>query len=349
MRSTYIKGFLLLFLVLGAVTVFYFTQIVIEKIKDKQKREVGLWVKSIKLITETENTEELSFVFGEIVSNIDFPVILTDSEGAPLTWRNVHLDSSLSEERRTVILRSTVADMDSRYEPIEVKLGEGFTQYVHYGDSSLVVALRIAPFAAGAAIIFFILLAYFGFMYLKKSETSNIWVGLAKETAHQLGTPISSLMGWVELLKESVENPERQTQILFQMQADIHRLNRVATRFSKIGSKGTLTAEDLLSLTESVFEYFRHRIPQMRKNIQLIAEEPGESDSPKALFNRELMEWVLENLVKNAIDAIDQKEGSITAKLSYDTHFVFLDITDTGKGIEAKNRRYIFRPGFSTK
>jgi signal transduction histidine kinase len=219
-------------------------------------------------------------------------------------------------------------------------------QYVHYGDSKLVKALRLAPILTSVAAGVFILIAYFSFSAIRRSEQSSIWVGLSKETAHQLGTPISSLMGWIELLKGASENPERQAQIIFEMQTDLKRLNRVATRFSKIGSKVSLTSERLGEVVESMLNYYRNRLPQMGKSIELIMKDAPEVVAP---INRELFEWVIENIIKNGIDAIQGKTGSITATIFEDGNFICIDISDTGKGIESKHKKEIFKTGFTTK
>lgn len=332
--------------VIGAIMVFLFTQQLISKVREQQRQKVDLWVKSLKLLVDTDNPSDVSFLFTEIVSVIDFPAILSDSAMNPLTWRNVKIDTSLSKEAQLAYLRKHIKQLDEEYPPVEVRLDSNTVQYVHYGDSDLVKALQLAPILLGIGVGVFILIAYFTFSYIRRTETSNIWVGMAKETAHQLGTPISSLMGWLELLKTASDNPERQAQIIFEMQTDVNRLNRVATRFSKIGSKAALSPENLASVIETIFDYYRARLPQMGKNISMELLGNTELTVP---INRELMEWVFENLIKNSIDAIERKSGTITATLSTDGNYAVIDLHDTGKGIEPHHRAEIFRPGFSTK
>lgn len=346
MNSTTLKGGFILIAVIGALVVFAFTQQLISKVREQQRQKVELWVKSLKLLVATENASEISFLFTEIVSVIDFPAILSDSAMTPLTWRNVKLDTTLSRDAQMAYLRARIKEMDAQYPPVEVRLDSSTVQYVHYGDSDLVKALQIAPALLGAGVGVFILIAYFTFSYIRRTEASNIWVGMAKETAHQLGTPISSLMGWIELLKSASDNPERQAQIIFEMQTDVNRLNRVATRFSKIGSKVAVSPEPVAEVIESVFDYYRARLPQMGKNISL--EVSADADA-SAQMNRELMEWVFENLTKNSIDAIERKTGEIRAHIAADARYVIIDLSDTGKGIEPQHRAEIFRPGFSTK
>lgn len=346
MKSSTIKGFFIFSAVLGIILFFLFTQKVIDSIRQQQKQKVDLWVKSLKLLIELENPEEISFIFNEIVTVIDFPVMLTDAQMNPSTVRNIHIDSSKGPEFIKDFLEKKRLELDSQYEPVAVKLDTLVLQYVHYGDSELVTMLRIAPILSSIAAGIFILIAYVSFSVIRRHEQSNLWVALSKETAHQLGTPISSLMGWIELLKTASDNPERQAQIIFEMQTDLKRLNRVATRFSKIGSKVSLKEENIGEVIESVFNYYRSRIPQMGKNIELVFNDSPDIFAP---INRELFEWVIENITKNAIDAIHGKVGTISATLSTEGKFVIIDISDTGRGIESKYRKEIFKAGFTTK
>ncbi len=349
MRSSTIKGIFFIIAVVGAIVTFFFTQLLIERVREQQRQKVDLWVKSLKLLTETENTGELSFIFTEIVSVIDFPAILSDVNMQPVTWKNIAVDTTLTDAEQKAVLLRLIKDMDKKHPPVAVKADTTVLQYIHYGDSDVVVALQIAPLVAGGAVALFILIAYLSFSAIRKNEASSIWVGMAKETAHQLGTPISSLMGWIELMKASSDNPERQAQLIFEMQTDVNRLNRVATRFSKIGSKETLAPENIATVVEHIFEYYRQRLPQMGKTISLDIKDTNGSTHLVAHINRELMEWVFENITKNGIDAIERHDGKITAEVLDDGEFISVDISDNGKGIEARNRREIFRPGFSTK
>jgi Signal transduction histidine kinase len=346
MSSTTLKGGFILIAVIGAIVVFAFTQQLISKVREQQRQKVDLWVKSLKMLVDTENTSEISFLFTEIVSVIDFPAILSDSAMTPLTWRNVKLDTTLPYSAQMQYLRKLIAEMDEQYPPVAVRLDFHTVQYVHYGDSDLVKALQIAPVLLGIGVGMFILIAYLTFSYIRRTETSSIWVGMAKETAHQLGTPLSSLMGWIELLKHASDNPERQAQIIFEMQTDVNRLNRVATRFSKIGSKVTVSPECVAEVINSVFDYYRTRLPQMGKNISL---EVSDASDIRVPMNRELMEWVFENLTKNSIDAIERQQGQIQARITAEDRYVVIDLSDNGKGIEAQHRAEIFRPGFTTK
>jgi len=217
---------------------------------------------------------------------------------------------------------------------------------VHYGESILITRLRWLPYIEIVIAALFIFVGYIGFSYIKRSEQSNIWVGMARETAHQLGTPLSSMMGWVEILKLRPQPESKLTDTIAEMENDLLRLNKIADRFSKIGSKPDLREEDLSDVIKGVLVYFQKRIPQMGKRVELVAE-PGEE--VRAKINRELFEWVLENLVKNGLDAMEDGKGRISFQISRQNGAPVIDVTDTGKGIDAAYRKDIFRPGFSTK
>lgn len=346
MKNSTIKGFFIFSAALGAIIFFLFTQKVIESIREQQKQKVDLWVKSLNLLIELENPQEISFIFNEIVTVIDFPVMLTDAQMNPSTIRNIKVDSSKGEAFVKAFLEKKRLELDAQYDPVAVKLDTMVLQYVHYGDSDLVVMLRLAPILTSVAAGVFILIAYFSFSVIRRNEQSSLWVALSKETAHQLGTPISSLMGWIELLKTASDNPEKQAQIIFEMQTDLKRLNRVATRFSKIGSKVSLKEENISEVIAMMLNYYRSRIPQMGKNIELIFNDAPDILAP---INRELFEWVIENITKNGIDAIQGKVGTISATVFKEERFVIIDISDTGKGIESKYKNEIFKAGFTTK
>ena len=242
-------------------------------------------------------------------------------------------------------------EMDRMHQPIKVAYHDTvILNYVHYGESTLITKLRWLPYIEMSIAALFLLIAYISFSYIKRSEQSNIWVGLSRETAHQLGTPISSMLGWVELLKD--EAGMRQIETLRDMENDIHRLQKFADHFAKIGSRPNLRSEHIDEIIANVIQYFDRRLPSINngqnstKRVQLILEK---TEPVAASVNKELFEWVIENLTKNAIDAIETNEGTILYSISETGSEVFIDIADTGKGIDAKHRKDIFRPGFSTK
>jgi len=195
----------------------------------------------------------------------------------------------------------------------------------------------------------FIILGYIGFSSIKRHEQSNLWVGMSKETAHQLGTPLSSLMGWVELLKEAAADRPSLLTTIAEMESDVSRLQIVTDRFSKSDRKPVLREENIYEAINAVIEYFRRRLPTRFGDGKQFAIAFASSDQPTAKINRELFGWVIENLIKNALDSMESGKGQITFTLETDTDSVLIDVADTGKGIDLKAKQDIFRPGYSTK
>jgi nitrogen fixation/metabolism regulation signal transduction histidine kinase len=365
--SLYIKGLFIIVGVLLSVVAVLFVQRAAERIRAREQRAVDLWVKSINYIIKTSSSEttELSFIFEGILSNIDFPAILTDRDGNVITAKNIAIDSTLTEAQQNAFLKSIVTKMDAKNPPIAITLGDTgeshephlVLQYVHYGESALVRQLRIAPFVAIVGAVAFALIGYVTFSNIRKHQESSVWVGMAKETAHQLGTPMSSMLGWIELLKLSRDDPDKQLQILTEMESDVSRLNRVATRFSKIGSKPNLKKENLYTVVKGVMDYHAKRISYLGTKTSIRFEMAGQGGFDAATLdvpmNKELFEWVLENIIKNAIDAVQAQgmdaKGLITASISQDAGFALVDISDNGKGIDSGIRNDIFRAGFTTK
>ncbi len=343
-------GLLVIAILIAAGTLFY-TQSIVHELITREKRTAHLYAESLQYLASDESTsQDYSFIFDDVLGSIDFPMILTDSHNEPLlpytrSIRNVDLDTTLSLQKQHDYLVHLVRKMDEQNRPIRVALGNVVLNYVHYGESDMVTQLRYVPFVEFGIAALFILISYIAFSYLKRSEQSNIWVGMARETAHQLGTPLSSLMGWMEILKSDME-PERKVEIIGDMEQDIGRLNKVAMRFSKIGSLPELRNMRVSDVVGNVFAYFGKRIPQTGKRVDLSLT--GDA-TLCARFNSELFEWVLENLIKNALDAMEDKEGKITVNISREDEFVAIDVSDTGKGIDMRFRRDIFRPGYSTK
>jgi signal transduction histidine kinase len=235
--------------------------------------------------------------------------------------------------------------MDAENSPISIEYRGITLGYYHYGVSPIIRKLRWLPYIEIAAALLFILIGYIGFAQIKKSEQRHIWIGMAKETAHQLGTPISSMNGWIEILKD---DPKKLQQAISEMATDAQRLSKIASRFSQIGSVPSLKQNHLEPILKNAVTYFRKRLPQFNKRI--LIQENYLLD-PLVMLNGELFEWVIENLLKNAIDAIENRDGIVTVILESDEEGkeVHVDISDTGKGIGPRDKRNIFKPGFSTK
>jgi hypothetical protein len=343
-------GLLAIAVTIAAGTLLY-TQSIVHKLIQREARIAHLYAQSLQYLASDQSpSQDYSFIFDDVLGSIDFPMILTDNNNEPYmpyerNVRNIRLDTMKSQQEQRSYLMRLVRKMDSEHSPIKVMLGKRVLSYVHYGESDLVLQLRYVPYVEFGIATLFILLGYVAFSYIKRSEQSNIWVGMARETAHQLGTPLSSLMGWIELMKTNMDE-RRRTEIIFDIEQDVNRLNKVAMRFSKIGSLPELKNLCVADTVENVFSYFSKRIPQTGKTVSFSLT--GERNL-YAKFNPELFEWVLENMIKNALDAIENQEGKISFNLSRENGYVAIDISDNGKGIDMKFRRDIFRPGYSTK
>lgn len=284
------------------------------------------------------------------------PAIITDSTLSEfMFWHNVAIPDTLAEmspDRRQAVtarLKARAQEMAEVYEPISIELGPGenkLKQFIFYDESRLVRELRVFPYIQLLFVSLFILVGYLGFSYVRRSEQSSLWVGMAKEAAHQLGTPISSLMGWVELMKLDQMSKEQQEEAVEEVEKDVARLKRVASRFSDIGSLPKLEVRQLAPVIQSTADYIRRRMPQQSRKVSLNVDVP---DGLYAPLNAELFEWVIENLLKNALDAIETDRGSIEVTASLADGRIQIDVHDTGKGIDRRNWKNVFRPGYSTK
>jgi hypothetical protein len=220
------------------------------------------------------------------------------------------------------------------------------TQYLYYDESALIRELRIFPWLQFLFVGLFIMVGYFGFSYLRRSEQSSLWMGMAREAAHQLGTPLSSLMGWIEMLRTPDLTEGQREEALDEIENDVERLQRIAGRFSDIGSQPKLESRNLVPIVEETAAYIRRRLPHRGQDVELTVDLPAQLE---AEVNQELFAWVLENLLKNALDAIDGEEGRIVVTGGRDDGRVYVEVADTGEGIERRQWGTIFRPGYSTK
>ncbi len=290
--------------------------------------------------------EGLDFVFGEIIQPERFsvPAIITDSvSGEPTLWRNVRVDSSRGASNVEAELLARVAKMDANHEPIRFEYSAGEVQFVHYGESDLARLIRAFPAVQLAVVGLFVFVGYLGFSYVRRSEQSMLWVGMAKEAAHQLGTPLSSMIGWIELMRLGDAAPT--DMIADELEEDVERLKRVADRFEKIGSMPALDTVALGPVLHRVGDYMRRRLPRSGPAVDLRVEV---DPSIEARLNPELFEWVVENLLKNALDAMEGG-GEIVVSARRDGPLAIIDVRDTGKGMDRATARHVFRPGFSTK
>lgn len=346
-----------IFLLVVAISIvggmLFYSQNMIDRLLAKEREVVDLYARSLEyLASEKSSNSDISFVFNEIVRAIDFPMVLTDAENNPIrpiktSARNIEIDTTKTPEEQEAQLRKIITGLDQQNTPIKVAIQDTIIlNYLHYGESEMIQRLRRLPFIQFALAGLFIILAYVGFSYIKRNEQSNIWVGMSKETAHQLGTPLSSMMGWIELAKEHARDNPQLSETVSEMGNDIERLNKVAARFSKIGSKPVLKPENLTEVIQGVIDYIKKRIPKSGRSIELKILTAGDF---RANINRELFEWVIENLMKNALDAMDEPTGSISFRIEQSGRTTTIDVSDTGKGIDSKHHKDVFRPGFSTK
>lgn len=353
--SVNLKLFLLFIAVTIAFGTWYYTQSIVDRLRERERFTVELYAEGLEYIASGNFSSDYTFVFDKVIKrlkSVDFPVILTDAEDSVAigditeSILNVEFDPELEGDQLKKIIYEKLDELKKIHQPILVQHEDLVIQKIYYGDSNLVTQLRYYPYFQIAFAVFFLLIAYMSFRSIKKHEQSNIFVGMSKETAHQLGTPVSSLLGWTELLKMHYNNPDKVLDAANEITSDLDRLNKIAHRFSKIGSKPELKENNIYDVIEKVIIYFQRRIPQMGNDVILNINGPKYL---KTKVNPELFEWVIENLIKNALDAIENKKGTISFELSETTKTLEIEVADNGKGIDMKKRKDIFRPGYSTK
>ena len=328
---------------------FFYTQSIIADLRKESRYTVSLYARLIaKGVTEASDSE-LEFVFTEIIQKVTFPVIHTDSEGSPINWRNLGEGEDLDEEAVLRLMRN----MDSQNEPIQLTVSIESEDYpgisevnlgsLHYGDSVLIWRLRILPFIEIGAVAIFIFLGFSGFQVIRNTEKQHIWFGMARETAHQLGTPVSSLMGWLERLQDK---PEAAAEVSAQMADDVDRLKKISDRFARMGSAPKMEEIDLRALIQTTVNYYRSRLPQFASDVTLSLEE---GDPVMVTATPTLLSWALENLVKNAIDSVDKPDGQVMINGKTMGNEAVITVKDTGRGIPRRDWKNVFRPGYTTK
>ncbi len=348
MMSGTLRGIFFILILAVILGMVLYTQQMVNGLRREAREIVGIYVTTIKRIaSDPLAPEALGWSFENITQRTNFPLILTDSDKNPTTWKSIGIPETNPSKETIAKIRNMMAKMEKENEPIAITYDDTVLNYLYYGDSNLITQLIYLPYISIVGLGLLLLLAFLGFSSIKQSEQRFIWVGMAKETAHQLGTPISSLMGWQEVLKSDSGNAENVSFVSTEMENDIKRLEKVAARFSQIGSKTQLKPQDIHPILSDIMIYFKRRLPQTGKEIKLI-EHFGEI--PVVPLNRDLFEWTVENLIKNAIDAVKGKQGVIeliTGVLPDGN--VFLDVKDNGIGISTKGKRDIFKAGYSTK
>jgi hypothetical protein len=342
------KSFLFILAIILVFGFLYYTQVLVNELQQQSQEFLKFRVKIFEQNINSEEPQDLSFFFNEVIITADYPIIYTDSEGEPAFWRNIDIPQMNERPLPVEIekkLKKQITEFDKTNDPISISYGTAVLGYYHYGQSKIIQRLKWLPYIEIAVVALFILIGYAGFSSIKKSEERLIWVGMAKETAHQLGTPLSSLLGWLEYLKNS---PEKTSSVIPDVENDLDRLQTVANRFSKIGSAPDLQEENLEKIIDGVMEYFQRRLPGSGGKVEL--KKYVNPQIPALFLNKALFSWVLENLLKNSLDALEGNGGSINIISDFlNKKKVYIDVQDNGKGISPRERKNIFNPGYSTK
>jgi signal transduction histidine kinase len=325
-------------LLIGSGSIWY-TSLLVEELREREVRQIHLLSAALEYAATT--SENLTFINQEIIQqNYSIPIIMVDASGEPIEFRNIKFKKNANRADSTKTLERELLEMQEEYEPIYLQEAD---IRVFYRNSELLTNLRFYPFIQLAVILLFGALAYALFNQSKIAEQNRVWAGLTKETAHQLGTPIASLMAWIDYLRNSPVWEENK-EIIQEMDKDVVKLRMVTERFSSIGSKPVIQAENLYQVIEETITYLR---PRISTKVDMFIN--SDSKDLDAMMNKPLFEWVIENICKNAVDAMKGK-GTIAIDILQDSDkYVIVDITDTGKGIEKKNFRKVFNPGFSTR
>jgi signal transduction histidine kinase len=330
------KLVLLIFAILIGFSSLLYTGNLVNKLKSEERENVALWAEATRLINSSESNQNLDFLLTVIKNNNTVPVILTDEFENIIDTRN--FDSVRIND--PAFLKKNLKSIKQKNEPIKIDLEDNHYNLVFYKDSIILTMLIYYPYVQLGIIILFIIVSYLAFSSSRKSEQNQVWVGMAKETAHQLGTPTSSLSGWIEILQQKY--PE--ITISRELALDVERLEKVTERFSRIGSKPSLNNENIIKLVLQTVEYLKSRSSSKIKFILKFNQEQ-ELNIP---VNASLFGWVIENVSKNSIDAMEGS-GEITFSISETEKNILIDISDTGKGIPKSAFKKIFNPGFTTK
>ncbi|MBA4409850.1 MAG: HAMP domain-containing sensor histidine kinase [Bacteroidota bacterium] len=332
------KILLLLLAVLIGIGSFFYTHWLVKKMAVEERKNVELWAEATQKLVNSDinSNQDITFLVDIINRNTNIPIIIADSLDHVGDTRNI---SFTNENKEKVLLRE-LRKMKEQNDPILISVSETETQYLYYRNSVLLENLKYYPVVQFAVIFLFILVAYLAFSSSRNAEQNQVWVGMSKETAHQLGTPISSLMAWVELLK--MQNIDEN--LIREFEKDTERLQKITERFSKIGSFPELLLTDVAETVRSTVEYLKTRSSAKVKFI-LDFDQQKEYEAP---MNASLFSWVIENLCKNAIDAMNNN-GTIQLSIVEKNGQIFIDVSDTGKGISKAYFKTVFQPGFTTK
>jgi signal transduction histidine kinase len=331
------KLLLLLVAIVIGVSSFVITNNLVKQLSVEERKKVELWALGMRQLSALDNEEkDYTFILEVIKNNETVPVILTDKNGEIISSRNLDSD----REKDSVYLQRELEKMKKDNEPIEIILLDGNMNYIYYKESILLTRLFYFPIIQFGVISLFLIVSYLAFSTSRKAEQNQVWVGLSKETAHQLGTPTSSLLASLELLKLKNVDPE----VLNEFEKDVNRLEKITERFSKIGSKPKLEKQNIIAVLIHAVEYIKARSSK-KVNFHF---NFSTNDIVQVPFNASLFEWVIENLCKNAIDSMEGN-GNMTINIDDRIQYLFIDIIDDGKGIPKSKYKTIFQPGYTTK
>lgn len=341
-RIRQVKIFFIVAAVIIAVTSLVVSHFLVRDLEEEEHNRMEMWAEAMRSLNNADENTDLHLVLKVINENNTIPVVVLDQNGRAQLSRNIDVDAAGKDDSIQYV-NSLGNHLLAQGRNIKILLNDSTGSYIQvcYGESLMIKRLTFYPYIQLGVVLIFVVVGIFALLTSKRAEQNKVWVGLSKETAHQLGTPISSLMAWVEILKENYPDD----MLVPEMDKDVKRLLLIAERFSKIGSLPELKPTNLSEVVNHVFEYMDTRTP---KSIELVKSLPNKE--VVALANGALFEWVLENLTKNAVDAIGNSEGRIVLRMDQETNgIVAIEVADSGKGIKKKDLRNVFRPGFTTK
>ncbi len=332
------KGLMLVMAIFIGVATLIYTETFLSKLRKEEVKKMELWAESLQTsIAEDVGDSELTLANLVLQTNTTIPIVMVDADGNVQTRRNIPETYSNSPKA----LENYIEKIMAKREPIDIQFSQGEPLFVYFDDSVLLSQLRIYPRVLLGVIASFLVIAYLTFSSSRRAEQDRVWTGLAKETAHQIGTPLSSLMGWVEILRSKGVGED----IIVEIEKDIDRLTRITDRFSKIGSRPQLSSVCVYDGLKDIVDYL---IPRVPRKISLSLEVPEALQRVEAPLNLPLFQWVIENLIRNGIDSI-QGKGSVKVLMGEQTSYFFIEVIDTGKGIPLRQQNAIFRPGYTTK
>lgn len=329
------KFWLLIFAIIIGISSLFVTNSLVKSLAYEEKKKIEIWAYATNQMVNISDDGNFSLAIKVMESNENIPIILADENDSILNYRNLNPISEITAE----YLQKQLIIMKAQNAPIEIQVFEDYKQLLYYKDSILLTRLRYYPMFQLGLISLFMFIAYLAFSSARKAEQNQVWVGMAKETAHQIGTPLSSLMAWVELLKSKEETRD----MVKEMEKDIARLETITDRFSKIGSKPALEEKDIVELVVEATNYLKSRLPDKVQFEILDGKSPIIVPVSTVLLN-----WVIENICKNAVDAM-KGEGLIKIKIEEELSRVNIHINDSGKGIEPGLINSIFKPGVTSK